>query len=773
MSNLKHQKRMAFLASLLMLLLCALMTQAAEGDLDLSLQDRNATGMAVIGDTVFLHNSRSGSLHHLVPGQTESSLLFTLPALPDINEYPLVMADLKEEDRALAQNAVMDIVSDGKRLIALNYYAGRIGTITKEGALTWQEKPFDTSGLFEGERLRLQLGEPFYQDGCVYVPYNTMDMDAEFDQQALVKIDLDTLKSQTLRPENVQAFAPYQQGSLLAQQAVKKDMGTVWQLGVLDLNTLKISPLPLPMPEAEPYVNSPAGIAYDRENDAVYYAFANRLMRSQGMEGFVLKAVLPFHFTGVDQTHALLLKDGRYAVSGYSMATGDQVLALRDAKGGLSNLLVAQQNISYSDALDAYMKEHHPDITLVQDMASTTPGKVANRIRSGDKDTDLFTLPVTSNLRALVEKGYAGSLDASEVLVREARSFYPAIQEVIFDKQGHLVAWPVSLTVNLPMINESVWRDYFGEEPQVETYLDMAKGYLRYTQMLEEKEPQFHFIYLDTPPESIVENIIKAYIRQYEQPDESLRFDRPALKQVLEVLAQVREEQAKPGYQELIARIPEEEAVNEFFNFHGRILRFTGSDATYGQKRGLVFEKGEIPAVMGQMMVMTINPLSEHRENALTYLESMAKKENNPTLYYALRPQENEPMENPNFEQIKQKSLEDQALLQEALNKAQLEKAPQEDIDLIKLRLTWAKNEISEDGSGRWLVAPKPLSDYREIAPQVRYSFHSNYLTGYEGSPAWEQFQSLCLRHAQGQLSVDAFVNELDNLSSLVFNEGR
>lgn len=67
----------------------------------------------------------------------------------------------------------------------------------------------------------------------------------------------------------------------------------------------------------------------------------------------------------------------------------------------------------------------------------------------------------------------------------------------------------------------------------------------------------------------------------------------------------------------------------------------------------------------------------------------------------------------------------------------------------------------------RWLLSAEQLKEYRTIAPQLRFFEQSRMLS----MEAREQTERLCKRFIEGQLSLDLFLNELNNLARLVYQE--
>lgn len=424
----------------------------------------------------------------------------------------------------------------------------------------------------------------------------------------------------------------------------------------------------------------------------------------------------------------------------------------------------------------------NPDIAVKFSDTIWTPDEISQAVAGGDETADLYLVHVSNAFKALTTKGYAADMSASSILTADIDAMYPFVKKAITDAQGHPVAYPYLFYLDKWQVNEGLWRLAFGEDPLPRTFEEFVDGMLRWESELADQYPEIDFV-MNFDYAYWTEKIITAYIQQYERENEFLDINQPALKRVLEKLEQVsiiRAQNKKPNQfvngDEWIPKpeifitaglsSPITDATAPMLEIRSTLYHGVNVDH-YTDMQPLLFQEGDPSFIPGRMLVWIINPLSQNKNVALQYLEYVARMNNNPRVYYATHPDINEPLENAGYQIYRSELQMERDALQEALKSAEgTEKLDTEDM------LSYVESQLEDAESGRWMISEKGISSYRAIAPTIRLFEDLLYIAA-EGSALQRQLAGVYQRFAEGRLTLDAFLQELNSKMRMVYLEGR
>ena len=79
------------------------------------------------------------------------------------------------------------------------------------------------------------------------------------------------------------------------------------------------------------------------------------------------------------------------------------------------------------------------------------------------------------------------------------------------------------------------------------------------------------------------------------------------------------------------------------------------------------------------------------------------------------------------------------------------------------------QQNVDNKENRRWLLSAGQIESYRAIASQIRFFETSRLLT----EAAAQQIERICRRYADGQISLDLFLSELDNTAHLIHSEAQ
>ena len=746
-----------------MLLALMLLTLPALADADLKLP---GSASVWVNGTFYSLNTPIDSqvdVMMLQPEQDAPQVLCSVPGVPD---YVMPEDYTPEMKEAVPQTISQLFVNNGQ-LYAINYLVGKAGPVDAQGA-HWADVQLDMGAYFEDGNL-VAHRSGFAQDGIYYVPIDAQEYEASFEKMHLLATDLVTGQTTTIKPDNAQGFAPYVPGKLLALRAVKARDTWRWQLAEMDAATGAMTALPMELPEASPEVGSGiGGIGYDPDTDTYFYATAQKLMMSQGKQPFVLTAVLPFDYMQADSARTFVLPGGQYALTRWGDITVRDVGEAIDLKHSLN----FQTGWHIIPTPEAFIKAH-PDAAVFKYENIRTAEQAGMLIQSGDTENDLFLLHVDPALRALIDKGYAKPFE-NEMLVKDFATLYPAVQQVLCDKQGRPCAWPVDFHWSAGQIQDTAWKKYFGDEPYPTTFGELFDYMLRFTAMEEGDDPEAYFLFA-MEYDHMVRMVVDAYIRQYEQPGEALAFDRPALRDALDKLARAHSIMAAGGAK---PQDFEGESSGDPRNVPSLVHPFSGGGLfnipdSFGEVLNdippFTFEKGETPVQRADMYVMMINPRSPKAELAEQFIAGWLDVKTDPILYYAIHPKASEPYPNPNFEEHLQRTRDDLKLYSEKLKEAQDSGAPAEEIQIYSWRVQLAEQNLREQDRLKYMIPKEGIERFRQRAPLIAFDDRLLLMS----DNAQEQMESLRTRYVGGELTLDGYLDAMTQVARLVYLESK
>ena len=108
------------------------------------------------------------------------------------------------------------------------------------------------------------------------------------------------------------------------------------------------------------------------------------------------------------------------------------------------NVLTVMGSIS-PDLLVGYSIDH-PEVAVVT-VETLNSSEITQAALSGDSSIDAFVLSAPGSFAAMKEKGYIASLNQDVDLVEDAKTYYPAVQDVLFDGE-QLMGVPLTFSRN-------------------------------------------------------------------------------------------------------------------------------------------------------------------------------------------------------------------------------------------------------------------------------------------------------------------------------------
>ena len=417
-------------------------------------------------------------------------------------------------------------------------------------------------------------------------------------------------------------------------------------------------------------------------------------------------------------------------------------------------------------------------LTLIQEYASASA--VIQALTNHDATVDIYKLPADYVYSRILDKGLAADLSASEILSADAQAMDPRILELLTDSEGHLRAYPADMSLQRWYVSDGLWQLVYGDDPVPTTIEALLTAWLQWETIYADDYPQVEFLEGFTYS-AWCKRLIELYAMQYEQPGEPLDLNAPSLKTALGLLAQINDARRRANrattnedYMEGWAEVAPiislgmgAQVMQTFWSFDSGIdPNLYGVEWAKRSVLPLTFAEGDPLQYHASMYVYVINPYSEHLETAFKFIEHATYLESDPYVAYATHPQLTEPVEDPNNEHWVAIWREEKERLEAALATAEPADIPELKEDLAR---TDYQLELVE--KNRWLISTEDMASYRAISNQLDFHAHSLFVDS--RNEASTVIRDLCARYCTGNLSMDAFLNELSNRLAMMIQENQ
>lgn len=668
----------------------------------------------------------------------KDNALTTIVDLSDANMYRFYQERPEDEEQALSWDRVISLLfTDGESLYGLHPYSGKIYQITDGQLKAFAELPDDLLYSDSDDFFREIKGAVF-ESGKLFLLLGTDDY-ADYEKTELISFDFSSRECQSLSPEGIQSISVGSEGKLLA--FIQGDENAIWQYDV-DSDTLETQ---LVLFEDG---GAPAGMAcYDQK--PVYYS-QNRVILAEGIDQNLVKAYLPVMYA-FGSTQAACSENGIYAYP------DSNYVFLRDISiEGEANQTVLTLMGDVSPDLMINFSIENPDIALVCTQ-SLNSNELQQAAISGDSGIDLFILSAPGFFSAMKEKGYIASLNGNDALVADAKTLYPAIQEVIFDGDV-LVGYPISINPHAWTVNDTQWKN-----------LELGECPTNYEELFE-KIALWLDEYADDYPEytlsdmqqlgvgDLVLNIVEAYVAQMESKGEQVTFDTPAFRAILKSVQD------------------HADLFSEDHNQWGMALLssysfgFGTSYADRDMMRMIIpptVEAGETMLLNADVNILCVNTVSEQKNEAERFIEYYASHLANSTRY-ALHPEFNDSIESATYKSRV-------ATLQEELEelKTRLETADEDKQYDLEEEIVQKQMTIEYVAENKWEISPESIEVYRSVAQNLNIPYESVLLSKESGG-GYDIIRSVVYQHCTESFNegeIEALIAELNRVSTMIYME--
>ena len=508
----------------------------------------------------------------------------------------------------------------------------------------------------------------------------------------------------------------------------------------------------------------PDGLVYRTDNDTLYFAMNGELWALPGMDAERLESVASLPVEASYDVRPILTSEGYYITGNY------EAVVRRNTDPALRSdvRLTVQRNYnpSINSAYYAFSAEYGDvDVVMVEQVED-----VVQAMMNRSSDVDIYCLGVDSaEYEAVYSRGYMAELTESEELSAFIDSLYPFAREACV-KDGELLGVPVEFYANsmgydpeafarLGLTGEDVpttWQAFFESIEPLAAKVAEVEGMTLFDGF--EDYGSARFMLLDT--------MLASYMAYISQPGSELAFDTEAFRGALNACEAVdwtalglAEPEDMNGYSWTSSS--GESTHDALFSSYGNPIADTYAVQGAFQPLPLGFDGSR--QLSAQMTVAFVNPFSQHREEAIAFLEAVAR-EMEPVLKIQLCPEENEPVRSPDYDTTL-------AAYDQMIADAQTQHdAAETDAEKQAYAAILAEYEkMREDflRYGAWQASEESIARYRAFAPQIIVI--RNLGMGGDNASAFYELQN---QFTQGLITADEFIEGVDGKLQMMMLEG-
>ncbi|NLB90308.1 MAG: extracellular solute-binding protein [Clostridiales bacterium] len=702
----------------------------------------------------------------------EEPQLISKEVSPNVDYDPFL--ELTEEEMtAQYAKTIQHIFTNDGELFGLNKEQGIWYKIVKEQEewklekaleLDWDLAQYEEDYGGETYKQPIWITMGFVQENKLFL-YGEMHME-ESSGIKLIAFDLETGKGEELPAEDIVSIASYASGKIFAiqfdyQKAYEEALRSQTAveatpvMGTIDLVTHAFEPLdPLPL-------QNMSGLVYNKDDESVYIAGGGKAWQWKQGEGFKEVNYIPVHSPWQCQPGFLLPGQLYVAVSENYKTYVRSIDPALKAQG-----FITIRGAYGNDNEIQIFQKLRPEVPLTFDEEYGVAAQdIGQKLIMGDDTVDLYKLSTSAyGYQFLKNKGYVEGLSQSSILTAAVEPMYPAIKDVI-QKNGELVAFPVELRIQamgyIPQVFEilnlevpKTWKElmevfaWWGEE--------VGEGYDGTYYLTNNAS----FVGENTASKYLFDLMTESYIGHQMLTEGKLRFDTPMFRQLVADLEALR-----PSIDLIVD--PNNERGMGWSDYPPLLLdertpvNPQGYDIMGATLTPLQLEEGRDTLHSGELTIYILNPNSKNKELAMSFLETLAQNLSREAAI-SFYPHDNEPVENPYNKQFMEETEERIKKYEERLKTAK-----EEDRQLIEEEIKMNKESLEafEKSMHYWDVPPQSIERYR--------SFDGKWGIGANNPLAVDDqlqqfFTTQKESYLNGEITIDSFINEVDNRIAMI-----
>lgn len=691
----------------------------------------------------------------------QTDLVCKLPTI-----QPGVISAFSEEE---LDEIVTHVATDGVNLYGWDIYTGCFGLIDEAG-IHWQQThlPVDELHPWNDENT-LRVVRNYVDDGKLYVFASLTEYQ---DKPGLLLIQFDLYHGFAKTVEISDAISACRGNDSKYYSLCVEDKNG-WSIKEINTKTMEQAPVTVDL-SAYGEDDVLCGFAFSGEDNSFLFAYNGSVYSfGRNKKPEIVGAIN----TGncMYDCEAWFLSDGRYALSSLN---GIYIVDLNKPEENNSRLVT--QGLCPLKIEDMF-RNRFPQTILVSDHKEISAEQVMTKLLTRDPSTDVFLIRVDSNYNTLRKNGFLKPIDFFAGTQKYSAGLSANIVDAITDQNGNMVAYPAHLSIRICSIHPGYWQLVFGDLPFPSTVGELLDYWILFEEEFANEYPLLD-MWNGFDEYTIMKELVLNYLQTHDHPANAIASGN-ALKDALEKMqriVKIREDhhrtmtkwepEDEEGHGFILSLFGEQEAMR---NSNQGIYLETQENLVYGIP---IFEETAVSLIWGDgdteetnldMSVYVVNPYSEHIEEVVKYLECATEQEANPYLYYAIHPEQNEPLEYEDIEERIADAEKEIEMLEKLLLNDDLE--PENRFDLEAM-LTYNQRMLQNIDQVKWRISDETIADNRRLLQNINLHMDNVCLTAMMNSDTIDQ---LCQQYIQGNMTTEAFLKILSDKLTMIEKENQ
>ena len=519
------------------------------------------------------------------------------------------------------------------------------------------------------------------------------------------------------------------------------------EIAVMNMRTKQFSTLAL-FPD-----RNVSGICYSEANDCLLYLQSDTLFTLRNQDANVL-GYIPFCAGSLQYEIQLLSTNQIALVSSYGIYIRDVTVDRTDHQ----TLRLCLEDTRYIPSFIA----HHPDIdVLVVDASEVDEQEMIRQLLDGTLDYDVIEINASTLFRTMADKGYLADLSDSSILVADHEQFYPAVQTALY-ANGKLLGVPSVLVVKSWAYNEELWNELLPDAAPPHTFDELIALCDRWISDIADNDADYCLIYPSAVfIRALYRDGLALYIEEYDQPECSFTFDTEVFRHMLTEKKRIAE-----AYEMIANRV--------LISDEGEPLLHSGYDAylkrdtssftdAWSPIMPISLDEQHTPVVSAHMSIYVVNAASEHKPEAVSFLEFVALNRTNAD-EHLLKPSINTPVQRVGFNA-------EYAALQNNIEYlySQLDSSDESARRDIENTIALQESLLANSEATRWQISEEEIMMYRQIAEHMQ--IRQTALARLQYSTGLQFFYDTIERFVEGNIDMPTCINLLNERINMILNE--
>lgn len=759
----KYAKRMIALCLAFTLVLSFMTPAFATGDA-LSIVDADANALvqsvAIIGEQLYLLRD-SGSLKSRTADSMEEKLIghvnfsYGYFAQPEEEQMtPIIITEIYEYEGKLfgfcfGTGWVYQLLND----------QGEFDPVLQDVQFNSDAFTFTTEDSID----LFLISTTFAVDGWLY--YSGVIYGHNFQRKA-GRVNLETGEYKEFATRFIKELVPYQDGTILA--LINDDSDIHSNIVLPDVPNVDVQ-IAVFDPESDAVVSSVAigaehgiggyyitGLAYG--DGYAYFRDDTRIMgvNLQTSKSEIAAYTSSSMFSGTN--FKARYYNGFYIYYGYDNFT---MLKLDSESLASGRLTIFGE---YGGPAHESFLKNHPEIAIDTTQNESASLELLTQAMVSESNAYDVLMLTYSNMPVdrLIKKGYCLDLSVYPEITSRIDTMYDKFTEPM-KMDGKLYGVPVSMIGTTYCVNTRIWEELgLSEDDLPKSTLELLDFIANWSYDYGDEYSDIRLFEYTQMSDLLFSSLFDQYIVYRQYMGEGIRFDTPALRQLLDAYAQINFDELEPA--------GSENEDNTYFYDHESV--FTMFQPVGFFYTGIIGEDNEVlalplfteddPVIASQVTFMIVNPKTARLDEAITYvvnyLDNLDKNAGNISLY----PDHNTPVENDFYQSNVETCI---AAIEDT--KERLEIASAEGRAIVQDELTNFEGQLLMVEKQRYSASAETIAKYREYIEPLMFVQKHNALYGTEKSSTTE-IEQLKSRYLSGASTVDQFLRELDQRMKLM-----